>query len=274
MKEGRKNGLEVYSKEHMEYLRETQRKKHRILLMQILILVGIVVLWQGAAELGLIDTFIASSPRLVLETMGGLFLSGEIYPHLATTLFEVLLGFGLGTGMGIAAAIALWRSETLQKVSEPYLVVLNALPKVALGPLIIVWAGAGMQSILIMTLAINLIVATIAIYSGFKNVDSSLILMMKTFGASKNQILKMVVLPACTESIIDAAKINVGMSFVGVIMGEFLVSKQGLGYLILYGSQVFNLDLVMAGIIILALLSAVMYFLVERIENKVKEKMS
>lgn len=261
------------SKEHLAYLKALKKKKCMIRLMQASILILCIAVWQILADTGVIDTFIASSPKLIWQTCVDLFSSNEIYRHLTTTLLEVIAGFLIGTALGVLFAILLWQSDTVQKIAEPYLVVLNALPKVALGPLIIVWAGAGMQSIMMMTLLISVIVATIAIYSSFKSVDSSLVLMLKTFGANKRQILTKVILPASVQGIIDAAKINVGMSFVGVIMGEFLVSKQGLGYLILYGSQVFNLNLVMAGIIILGLLSAAMYFIVEYFEKKITQRM-
>ena len=163
----------------------------------------------------------------------------------------------------------LWWSERLAKILDPYLVVLNALPKVALGPVIIVWAGAGMGSILIMTLAISIVATIIGVYSGFMQASEEKIILLRTFNASKMQIFTKAVFPSSIKNIINALKINVGLSWVGVIMGEFLVSKAGLGYLIVYGSQVFNLDLVMAGVVILSVVAGLMYFLVSYLEKKV-----
>jgi len=155
--------------------------------------------------------------------------------------------------------VILWWSEFLSKVLEPYLVVLNSLPKVALGPVIIVWMGAGPGSIIVMALAISLIVTIMEVLNGFLTVDQNMIKLVQTFGANRFQILTKVVVPANFATIINSLKINVGLSWVGVIMGEFLVSKAGIGYLIIYGGQVFQLDLVMTSVIILALAATLMY---------------
>lgn len=161
--------------------------------------------------------------------------------------------------LGTAIAIILWWSEFLSKVSEPYLVVLNSLPKIALGPVFIVWIGAGPVAIIVMTLAISLIVTIMEVLNGFLAIDQEKIKLVHTFGGSKYQVLTKVLLPASLPTLINALKINVGLSWVGVIVGEFLVSKSGLGYLIVYGGQVFKLDLVMTSVIILGVAAALMY---------------
>ena len=179
--------------------------------------------------------------------------------HIGVTCFETIIGFLSGTILGIIVAIILWWSNFLSKVAEPFLVVLNSLPKVALGPVIIIWVGAGMPAIIVMALSISLIVTILEILNGFLSTDKEKIKMAKTFGANKFQILTKIVIPANISTFINSLKVNIGLSLVGVISGEFLVSKAGLGYLIVYGGQVFKLDLVMASVIILGIVAAVMY---------------
>ena len=173
-----------------------------------------------------------------------------------------MVGFLAGTLLGTAIAICMWWREGVARVLSPYLVVLNALPKTALGPIFIVWMGAGMGSIIVMTLAISLIVTILSMYQGFLGTDSEKLRLMRSLGATRGQILWMLVFPASFPTLFNTLKVNVGLSWVGVIMGEFLVSRAGLGYLIVYGSQVFNMDLVMASVVILAAAAVVMYRLV------------
>ena len=165
----------------------------------------------------------------------------------------------LGTFLGIIIAIILWWSDFLSKVAEPFLVVLNSLPKVALGPIIIIWVGAGTSAIIVMAIAISLIVTILENLNGFLKTDKEIIKMANTFNASKFQILTKIVIPANLSTFINSLKVNIGLSLVGVISGEFLVSKAGLGYLIVYGGQVFKLDLVMTSVIILGVVAGIMY---------------
>ena len=187
------------------------------------------------------------------------------------SLMETVAGFLLGTILGTAAAIALWWSDFLSRVLDPYLVVLNALPKTALGPVFIVWIGAGPSSIIAMTLAISLIVTILEMHNGFLATDPEKVRLMRTLGANRRQILWKLVLPANFTTLINALKVNVGLSWVGVIMGEFLVSKAGLGYLIVYGSQVFQMDLVMTTVLLLAAAAALMYQCVLWLEKALKK---
>ena len=171
--------------------------------------------------------------------------------------------------LGVIIAVILWWSPFISKVSEPFLVVLNSLPKVALGPIIIIWVGAGMPAIIVMALLISLIVSILNILNGLINTEEEKIKMAKTLNASKWQILTKIVLPSNFKTISNTLKVNIGLSLVGVISGEFLVSKGGLGYLIVYGGQVFKLDLVMTSVIILGIVAALMYEGVELLEKKV-----
>jgi NitT/TauT family transport system permease protein len=181
---------------------------------------------------------------------------------VGTSCLETVVGFILGTVLGTLIAVAMWCSPTLSRILDPYLVVLNALPKTALGPIFIVWMGAGMGAIITMTLAISLIVTILNMYTGFLSTDSEKLRLMRSLGATRSQILWMLVLPSNYPTLFSTLKVNVGLSWVGVIMGEFLVSRAGLGYLIVYGSQVFNMDLVLTAVVLLAVAAVVMYRLV------------
>ena len=263
-----RNNEPIYSPEHQAYINGLQRKKRFILSMRILLLISIMIFWEFAAEIKLIDPFITSSPSRVVSTIIRFISSGELWTHIAVTLFETTISFILGTVLGTLLAILLWWSKTLSKILDPYLVVLNALPKIALGPILIVWFGSGMTSIIVMGMLISIIVTTISVLSGFNDTTSDMQLLMRTLGATKLQTFLMVVFPASVPTIIAALKLSVSMSWVGVIVGEYLVSKDGLGYLIVYGGQVFKLDLVMASIIVLCILAALMYYAVAYIEKR------
>lgn len=249
---------ENISEDRKKYLRKVKLRKIEILLAQISIVIVFIVLWEVLAQKGVIDSFIASQPSRILKTFMNL-SSNNLLEHLKITCLETLLGFSLGTILGIVIAIILWWSPFISKVSEPFLVILNSLPKTALGPVIIIWVGAGMQAIIVMALAISLIVTILEILNGFLHTDKEKIKMAKTFNANKVQILTKIIIPANIPTFFNTLKVNIGLSLVGVISGEFLVSKGGLGYLIVYGGQVFQLDLVMTSVIILAVVAALMY---------------
>lgn len=263
----------IVSKEHEVYLKRRKRKKLMILISQILIVVLGIALWEILADVGIIDSFIMSQPSRIVDTFANL-ANNDLLTHLGVTCYETLVGFLLGTVMGTLTAIILWWSETLSKISEPFLVVLNSLPKIALGPVIIIWVGAGTQAIIVMALAISLIVTILEMLNGFLNTDKELIRMVQTFGANRIQIFTKVVFPSNIHTLFNSLKVNIGLSLVGVIAGEFLVSKAGLGYLIVYGGQVFKLDLVMTSVIILAVVAALMYEAVVLLERWVTRRLS
>ena len=246
------------SEDRKIYLRKQRTNKIAILTTQMLILIGFIAIWEILANIGVIDSFIASQPSRIMKTFFNL-SQNDLLTHLWVTCFETIIGFSLGAILGVLLAIILWWSKFLAKVSDPYLVILNSLPKIALGPVIIIWVGAGMGAIIVMALAISLIVTVLEILNGFLNTDQELLKMAKTFHANKLQILTKIVIPANISTFINSLKVNIGLSLVGVISGEFLVSKAGLGYLIVYGGQVFKLDLVMTSVIILSIVAALMY---------------
>lgn len=255
------------SREYKLYLRKLKIEKILIYSVQILIIVGFNILWEYASNKGIINTFIYSSPSRMIKTIIDLYNQNNLFNHIWVTVYETVISFSLATILGTIIAIILWYSKFLYRVFDPYLTVLNSLPKVALGPIIIIIFGANIKSIIIMALLISIVITISNVYSGFINTDKNKIKLLKSFGASKNQMLKYLIIPNNYHVIVNSLKINVGMSMVGVIMGEFLVSKEGIGYLINYGSDVFNLNLVFAGIIILLIVSYLMYLIVLYIEK-------
>ena len=260
------------SSEQRKYLKKLKLRKYSVIFCQILIVIAFFGIWEYLANKNIINTFVFSKPSKILETIIGLIEANNLFNHIFTTLKEVLIAFSLGIILGFIIAIILYEFPILADIIDPFLTMINSLPKVALGPLIIIIAGANTKSVIVMALLINLIVSIITIYNGFLNIDEKKIKMIKSFGANKLQILTKLVIPSSYKTIISSLKLNISMSLIGVIMGEFLVSKEGLGYLIIYGTQVFNLSLVMAGILILVVISYILYKIITFIESKLIKK--
>ena len=256
-----------YSKEHAVFLRKRKKNLALVWTMRLGILALLLGLWELVTALGWIDPFIMSSPSRIASTIASLYADGSLFYHIGVTLWETLAGFAIAVAVGFAVALLLWWSDTVRRILEPYIVVINALPKIALGPLIIVWFGTGSEAIVFMTVLVGVIVAIMHVLSAFIGTDENKILLMRSMGASKWQILWKLVLPSSYPSVISMLKINVGMAWIGSIMGEYIVSRAGLGYLIVYGGQVFKLDLVMSATFILCVLAAGMYFLVVLLEK-------
>lgn len=259
-------------KEHEVYLKKVKRNKWKIGIIRIAILVIFIALWEVAAKLKLIDPFLTSSPSRIVKSLISFVNGGTLFRHIWVTCYETIIGFMLGTILGIIIAIILWASKTASKVLDPYLVVLNALPKVALAPIIIFWVGNGTPAIITIALLISIVTTIISVLTGFNEVDEGKMLLMTTFQANKWQKLRYLVFPASIPVIISALKINVGLSWVGVIMGEFLVAREGLGFLIIYGGQIAQLDMVMMSIVILSVIAFIMYEVVAILENKLVNK--
>ena len=261
------------SRERAAYLQKRKRKKYMIRTVQVSVVIILLALWEILADIGVIDSFIMSQPSRMVKTLLHLSENG-LLTHLGVTCAETLVGFLLGTMLGVGLAVLLWWSKTLSCICEPFLVVLNALPKIALGPVFIVWVGAGVQAIIVMALAISLIATVLEMLNGFLSTDEETITMVRTFGADRRQVFTKVVMPSNLHTLFHSMKVNIGLSLVGVIAGEFLVSKAGLGYLIVYGGQVFKLDLVMTSVVILAVVAALLYQSVVIAERAVTRKIS
>ncbi len=260
--------MNKYSPEHARYLLGIKRRKILVNAWRWGILVIFILLWEIFARVGVIDAFIMSSPSRIIKTIGELLNGGTLFYHVWITLYETVLGFLIATILGSFIAILFWWWATLNSILEPYMVVLNALPKIALGPIIIIWVGAGQQAIITMAVLVCIIITIINMQNAFYGVEKEKLLLMRTMHATKLQILTKLVIPASIPAFISNLKINVGLSWVGSIIGEYLVSKAGLGYLIVYGGQIFKLDLVMCSTVILCALAGGMYAVVALLEKK------
>lgn len=262
--------LNNFSKEHEKYVKALKKESFIVTAFRLGLLVVFLGIWELFARLNVIDSFITSSPSKIGETILSLIKKDNLFYHIGITLYETILGFLIAVFVGYAVALVLWWSERLKKILEPYIIVLNSLPKIALGPIIIIWCGSGSKAIILMAVLIGIIVAIMTMLAGFLATDKNKILLLKSMGANKFQILTKVVVPSSIPSFISMLKINVGMAWIGSIMGEYLVSKAGLGYLIVYGGQVFKLDLVMAATVVLCFLATLMYLLVVILEKSLK----
>ncbi|MBR3210671.1 MAG: ABC transporter permease [Bacilli bacterium] len=258
--------MKTYSTEHQAYLNKLRKERIWVFLFQFFIALLFFGIWEWLGQNHLINTFLYSYPSKMMKMISSLLFSQHLLHHIGITLFELIISFFISFCLGMFISIMLWLFPFCSKVIDPYLTILNSLPKVALGPLIIIWCGANTTSIIFMSLLISIFICIINTYQGFSSVPTHYIIMAKSFGANKWQIFRKIVLPSNIHPIISTMKVVLSMNLIGVIMGELLVSKKGLGYLIMYGSQVFNLDLVISCIFILCLISYLLYLLINKIK--------
>ncbi len=244
---------------YRKYLKKIKIEKLLVLFFQLLILILFIILWEYLSDNNYINSFIFSSPLKILKTLLNLYKDNNLFNHIYITIKETIISFTITTLLSILISILLYNFKILSKIIDPYLTVLNSLPKVALGPIIIIWCGANTKSIILMSILISIIVSIQNIYTGFESTDKNKIKLLKMFNASKIDILYYLVIPSNKKTILNTLKINISMCLIGVVTGEFLTSKAGIGYLILYGSQIFNLNLVMSGIFLLMVISIIMY---------------
>lgn len=256
-----------FSIHHSIYVKKLKKENAIVWTLRFALLGFLLGIWELLAYLEVIDPFITSSPSRIFKTIKTLFVENNLFFHIGVTLYETVIGFLIAVVLGFIIALMLWWSERLRRILEPYIVVLNSLPKIALGPIIIVWCGSGSKAIIFMAVLIGIIVTIITMLNGFLETDNNKIMLLKSMGANKLQILIKLVIPGSMPTFISMLKINVGMAWIGSIMGEYLVSRAGLGYLIVYGGQVFKLDLVMASTIVLCFLATLMYLVVALLEK-------
>lgn len=250
------------------FLKKQKNYKVLITAIQIFILKAFFGLWEVFAYIDFIDDFIFSSPSRMYQMLLQLLYTGELFSHIGITSLKVIIGFSLGTLIGTAIALLLWSNDMLRRVLNPYLVIFNSLPKTALAPIIIVWVGNNMQAVIVTALLISVIVTILNVLTGFLQVEEDKIKLAQSFCATRLQVITKVIMPASVPSIVNALKVNLGLSFVGVIVGEFLVANQGLGFLIVHGSQMFRMDMVMLSIIILSILASFMHQIIVVLEKK------
>lgn len=260
--------MSTFSEEHHEYLKKEKKIKLLIYITRISIIIFLFLLWQILADNNIINTFLYSSPKLIIQTIIDLIKQNVLFSHILITLYEVLLSFLISSIISFIISTILWWNKFLSKVFSPFLTILNSLPKVALGPLIIIWAGANINSIIIMSLLISTFITIINFHDAFISTNKNYITLLKSLKASKKDIFQKVILQSNKINIINALKINLSMNFIGVIMGELLVSKKGLGYLIMYASSIFNIKILITSIIILGFLASILYAIFTYIEKK------
>lgn len=253
-----------------EFIVRQKRHHQKVVICRALLLIAILALWEVCARMGIINDFIFSSPSRVVLCFGSMITDGSIFLHTGVTVLETLVSFFLVIVIGLFGAVMLWSSQSLSEILEPYLVMLNSLPKSALAPILIVWLGNNVKTIIVAAISVAVFGSILTLHNGFSGMDPDQIKLIHSLGGKRRDVLTKVLLPGSVPLIISNMKVNIGLCLVGVIIGEFLAASKGLGYLIIYGSQVFKMDLVMTSIVILCIVSAVLYQGIAGLEKRIK----
>lgn len=260
---------EICSAGQLKYINRIKRNKRIVFIARIMVFVLLIGSWELGAQLGFLNSFIFSSPSRIVRCFIDMSKSGLIWRHMWVTIYETLICFAIVICAGMLFAVLMWRFRMVFRIAEPYIVLLNSLPKSALAPVLIVWLGNNIKTIIVAAVSVAVFGAILSIYTAFIETDPEKIKLIRTLGGNRRHILFKLVIPSSIPTIVNTMKVNLGLSLVGVIIGEFLAAKEGLGYLIIYGSQVFKMDWVLLSIVILCILSAVLYKLINIMEKKV-----
>lgn len=260
-----------HSPAQKQYLLRVRRKKYMIHVSRILLFLGFLFLWEVSARRRWIDSFIFSSPSKIWQTFFTMIQDQSLFTHIGITLTETLVSFVFTVFLGIGTAVLLWCCPKLSRILEPYLVVLNSLPKSALAPLLIVWLGANIRTIIVAGMSVAIFGSIINLYTGFREADPEKLKLIRTLGGTKKDELTKIVLPSSVPLILSVMKVNIGLCLVGVIIGEFIGARQGLGYLIIYGSQTFKLTWVLMSIVILCVIAMGLYAILDFIEKRAQK---
>ena len=263
--------MSEHSPAQKQYLLRVKREKNLIRVSRILLFLGFLILWEVSARFGWIDSFIFSSPSEIWITFLKMLKDQSLFTHIGITLAETLVSFVFTVLLGIGTAVLLWTCPRLSHVLEPYLVVLNSLPKSALAPLLIVWLGANIRTIIVAGMSVAIFGSIINLYTGFREADPEKLKLIRTLGGTKKDELTKIVLPSSVPLILSVMKVNIGLCLVGVIIGEFIGARQGLGYLIIYGSQTFKLTWVLMSIVILCVIAMGLYAILDFIEKRAQK---
>lgn len=253
-----------------EFIEKEKQHRRNVRILRLMLLVLLLSIWELCARLGIINDFIFSSPTRVTMTFIDMVRDRSIFVHTGVTVMETLISFVLVVGFGLLISILLWSSRSISEVLEPYLVMLNSLPKSALAPILIVWLGNNIKTIIVASISVAVFGCIMTLHTGFSQTDPDKIKLIYSLGGTKKDVLLKVLLPSSIPLIISNMKVNIGLCLVGVIIGEFLAANKGLGYLIIYGSQVFKMDLVVMSIVILCIVSAILYQGISLLEKKIK----
>ncbi len=257
------------SRLQQEFVEKERLHKRKVAICRVMLMVLFLAIWELTARLGILNDFIFSSPSRVAICFRDMLLDGSIWGHIGITLLETMLSFLLVVVLGISIAVLLWVSRSVSEVLEPYLVMLNSLPKSALAPMLIVWLGNHVHTIVVAAISVAVFGSILTLHNGFMEMDPDKIKVIYSLGGKRKDVLTKVLLPGSVPLIISNMKVNIGLCLVGVIIGEFLAAQQGLGYLIIYGSQVFKMDLVVMSIVILCVVSAGLYKAIAMVEKKI-----
>lgn len=249
------------------FLSAQKKHKRTVTVSRLCVFILFLGLWETASQTGLIDSFIFSSPSRIFLCAYGMALDHSLFTNIGITLFETLVSFFLVILFALTITIILWFNKHVSETLEPYLVVLNSLPKSALAPLLIVWLGANYNTIIITGMSVAIFGSILSLYNSFQSVDTEEVKLIYTLGGNKLHVLTKVVLPSSLPSLFSLMKVNIGLCLVGVIIGEFIAARAGLGYLIIYGSQVFKLDWVIMSIVILCLIAVILYQAIVTVEK-------
>lgn len=260
----------VISPAQQEYIAKENLRRRQVMICRVMMLVLLLALWELCASLGIINDFIFSSPSRVITCFLNMAMDGSIFVHIGITLLETLVSFFLVIVIGLLTAILLWTGKSISEVLEPYLVMLNSLPKSALAPILIVWLGNNVKTIIVAAVSVAVFGSILTLHTGFSQMDPDKIKLIYSLGGTKKDVLTKVLLPGSYSLIISNMKVNIGLCLVGVIIGEFLAANKGLGYLIIYGSQVFKMDMVVMSIVILCIVSALLYQGITILEKQIK----
>ena len=258
------------SQAQRDYLNRQLRHQRKIRAARIMLTILFLALWELSASFGWLDSFIFSSPSRIILCLIQMTGDGSLFLHTGITLLETLVSFLAVVIIGLAAALLLWFWRSLAEILEPFLVMLNSLPKSALAPLLIVWLGNNMNTIIVAAVSVALFGSILTLYTGFTSLDQDQIKLIYSLGGTRRDVLFKVLLPGSLPMIISNMKVNIGLCLVGVIIGEFLSSKAGLGYLITYGSQTFAMTMVVTSIVVLCLLSVILYQAIAVLEKRLK----
>lgn len=256
------------SKEQLLFLKQQQRQKFQIRFSQWMIFILFLAIWEMASDFKWINSFIFCSPSIIVKCFWEMLQTGDLFHHIGITLLETIVSFVIVIAGSILIAILLWWNPKLSKIIEPYMVVLNSLPKSALAPILIVWLGANYKTIIVCAISVAVFGSILNIYTGFVTVEPDKLKLIQTLGGSRFDSLRLVIIPSSLDNILSVMKVNIGLCLVGVIIGEFLAARAGLGYLIIYGSQVFKMDWVLLGIILLCIIAMLLYTLLHHLEKK------
>lgn len=246
------------------------RRRHQVSVCRMMLLILLLALWELASRMHWIDSFIFSSPTMIAKCLINMTKDGSLFLHTGITLLETLISFAACTVFGLACALLLWSSKSVAQVLEPFLVLLNSLPKSALAPLLIVWLGNNMKTIVVAAVSVAVFGSILTLYTGFSQIDTEKITLIYSLGGKRRDVLLKVLLPGSLPLVISNMKVNIGLCLVGVIIGEFLAARAGLGYLITYGSQTFAMTMVVTSIVILCIVSGVLYQIIAMLEKKIK----